>query len=306
MDESSEKSLGERASQQPQDAQTPGKGSVDEPAAATGAPPQAEPAAGNADERKLPVVWSPKLDAGEETAEEPQADADEQISSSADEAMKEEPAAAAAALPRTSRFALLAASVALAAALGSFVGSLSASGIAQLWPSTAAKPGLAEASASPARKAELAELAALKANLDGATRGANSQFAKLADRLDRIERAELDPAAKIAHIADAFDRLEKRTAAAAAAAASPAPETTGSIASNPPPASEAKQPDKVLHDWIVQDVRGNRALVESRYGGVFAVVAGSVLPGLGRVETIKRQGREWIVVTERGIISSEP
>lgn len=303
MDESSEKSLGERASQQPQDAQTPGKGSVDEPAAATGAPPQAEPAAGNADERKLPVVWSPKLDAGEETAEEPQADADEQISSSADEAMKEEPAAAAAALPRTSRFALLAASVALAAALGSFVGSLSASGIAQLWPSTAAKSGTAEANAAPARKAELAELAALKANLDGATRGANSQFAKLADRLDRIERAEFDPAAKIAHIADAVDRLEKRTAAAAA---SPAPETTGSIASNPPPASEAKQPDKVLHDWIVQDVRGNRALVESRYGGVFAVVAGSVLPGLGRVETIKRQDGEWIVVTERGIISSEP
>lgn len=303
MDESSEKSLGERASQQPQDAQTPGKGSVDEPAAATGAPPQAEPAAGNADERKLPVVWSPKLDAGEETAEEPQADADEQISSSADEPMKEEPAAAAAALPRTSRFALLAASVALAAALGSFVGSLSASGIAQLWPSTAAKSGTAEANAAPARKAELAELAALKANLDGATRGANSQFAKLADRLDRIERAEFDPAAKIAHIADAVDRLEKRTAAAAA---SPAPETTGSIASNPPPASEAKQPDKVLHDWIVQDVRGNRALVESRYGGVFAVVAGSVLPGLGRVETIKRQDGEWIVVTERGIISSEP
>lgn len=303
MDESSEKSLGERASQQPQDAQTPGKGSVDEPAAATGAPPQAEPAAGNADERKLPVVWSPKLDAGEETAEEPQADADEQISSSADEAMKEEPAAAAAALPRTSRFALLAASVALAAALGSFVGSLSASGIAQLWRSTAAKSGTAEANAAPARKAELAELAALKANLDGATRGANSQFAKLADRLDRIERAEFDPAAKIAHIADAVDRLEKRTAAAAA---SPAPETTGSIASNPPPASEAKQPDKVLHDWIVQDVRGNRALVESRYGGVFAVVAGSVLPGLGRVETIKRQDGEWIVVTERGIISSEP
>ena len=301
MDESSEQSPGERASQQGDDAQTPGKEPVEE-SAATGAAPQPQAAAGHADERKLPVVWSPRLDAGEETAEEPQADAHEDISSSADEPMKDEPAAAA--LPRTSRFALLAASVALAAALGSFVGSLSASGIAQLWPAAAAKPGIAEA-ANPAqvRKAELAELAALKANLEGATRGANSQFAKLADRLDRIERAELDPAAKLAHIADAVDRLEKRTAAAAAP---PAPETTGSIAPNPPPAAEAKQPDKVLHDWIVQDVRGNRALVENRYGGVFAVTAGSVLPGLGRVETIKRQDGEWLVVTERGIISSEP
>ena len=305
MDESSDKSAGERASPQPDDAQTPGKESVDESAAATGAAPQPQAAAGNADERRLPVVWSPKLDAGEDTAEEPQADAHEDISSSADEATKEEPAAAAAAaLPRTLRFLLLAASVALAAALGSFVGSLSASGIAQLWPSAAAKPVMAEANAAQARKAELAELAALKANLEGASRGANSQFAKLADRLDRIERAELDPAAKIAHIADAVDRLEKRTTAAAA---SPAPETTASIASNPPPASEAKQPpDKVLRDWIVQDVRGSRALVENRFGGVFAVMAGSVLPGLGRVETIKRQDGEWIVVTERGIISSEP
>jgi len=291
MDESSEQNPGERASQQGEGAQTPGKESVDEAAEAT-------------DGRRLPVVWSPKLHAGEETAEEPQADAHEDMSSSADEPAKEEPATAA--LSRTSRFALLAACVALAAALGSLVGSLSASGIAQLWPAAAAKPGIAETNAAQARKAELAELAALKANLEGASRGANSQFAKLADRLDRIERAELDPAAKLTHIADAVDRLEKRTAAAAAAPASPAPETTGSIAPNPPPASEAKQPDKVLRDWIVQDVRGNRALVENRYGGVFAVTAGSVLPGVGRVETIKRQDGEWLVVTERGIISSEP
>jgi hypothetical protein len=291
MDESSEKNLGERASQQGEDPQMPGKEAIEEP----------QSAAGNAEEHKLPVVWSPKLDAGEEAAEQAQAGAHEEISSSADEAGKEEPgaaAAAAAALPRAPRFVLLAASVALTAALGSFVGSLSASGIAHLWPSTAATPGVA----APARKAELAELALLKANLEGATRGANSQFAKLADRLDRIERAEIEPAAKIAHIADAVDRLEKRTAAAAA---SPAPETTGSIASNPP-ASEAKQPDKVLRDWIVHDVRGNRALIENRYGGVFAVMAGNVLPGLGRVETIKRRDGGWVVVTEHGIISSEP
>lgn len=66
----------------------------------------------------------------------------------------------------------------------------------------------------------------------------------------------------------------------------------------------AKPPDKVLPDWIVQGVQDGRALVENRYGGVFDVAAGSVLPGLGRVETIKRQDGEWIVVTARGLITS--
>ena len=161
----------------------------------------------------------------------------------------------------------------------------------------------------PSLKAELADLASLKANLDNATRSANGQFAKLADRLDRVERAEAEPATKISHIADAVDRLEKRSAAAAAL-----PEITGSIAANqpaaapaptPPMASETKPPDRVLQDWIVQDVRGNRALVASRYGGMFAVAAGGFLPGLGRVETITRQDGRWVVVTARGVITSE-
>jgi len=51
-------------------------------------------------------------------------------------------------------------------------------------------------------------------------------------------------------------------------------------------------------------VQNGRALVESRYGGIFDVGAGSVLPGVGRVETVKRQGGQWIVITERGLITS--
>jgi hypothetical protein len=31
-----------------------------------------------------------------------------------------------------------------------------------------------------------------------------------------------------------------------------------------------------------------------------------MIPGLGRVETIKRQDGQWIVVTARGLISSSP
>ncbi len=215
----------------------------------------------------------------------------------------EEPAAAAPA--RSSRFALLVASLALAAGLGALVGSLSASGLAHLSPVAAAAPksGTAEANALQAVKAQLAELSALKTSLDGAARNANGQFAKIVDRLDRVERAQIEPAAKIAHMAEAIDKLEKKNVMAAASAA---PETTGAIPNKQPAApGEAKLPDKILPNWVVQDVRRGRALVENSSGGVFAVVAGSALPGLGVVESIKRQDGQWVVVTARGVITEQ-
>ena len=275
-----------------------------------------KPSDGKSAGSQLPVVWSPKLDAGEGMAEEFAA-ADRAASSSADEVIKDaagkptDSSGAASSPSQPSRFMLLAASVAIAAAVGALAGSLSASGFSYFMPGSGAHAHVADArtlQAVQAIKAELAELSTLKANLDNATKSANGQFAKLTDRLDRVERAEAEPATKLSHIAEAVDRLEKRSAAPAAAAALAAPETTGSIASNEPAAPaapEMKVPDRVLQDWIVQDVRGNRALVASRYGGMFAVAAGSILPGLGRVETIRRQDGRWVVVTGRGLITSE-
>ena len=223
-------------------------------------------------------------------------------SEAAEEPAAADGAAAVAAPARSSRFALLAASLALAAGLGAVVGSLSASGLAHLSLVAAApKSGMAEANALQAMKAELAELSALKASLDGTARNANGQFAKIVERLDRVERAQIEPAAKIAHMAEAIDRLEKKNVMAAASAA---PEMTGAIPNKQPAApAESKLPDKILQNWVVQDVRRGRALVENSSGGVFAVASGSVLPGLGLVESIKRQDGQWVVVTARGVIT---
>ena len=257
-------------------------------------------------EPKLPVVWSPKLDAEAAASEDLRhADAGEANSFFADTAAHDEagepnsPPAGDASLPRSRRFAMLAASIAAAAALGSFAGSFAAPSIAQLWSAGPAGTTLV-ANGPQAVKAELAELAALKASLDAAARNAGSQFARLADRLDHIERAQIEPSLKLARIGDAVDRLEKKNGLASAAG-SAAPETTGSIASPASPA-EAKLPDNVLSDWVVQDVRGGRALVQNRYGGMFEVAAGSVLPGLGRIEAVKRQDGQWVVVTAHGVI----
>ena len=262
---------------------------------------------GGSTEHKLPVVWSPKLDAGGGIEDEffdadplpPPPDGEAVYG----EAAKEEPSAAAApsAQPRSWRFAMLAATIAVAAAVGSFAGSLTGAGVGRLMPEAAPITNTADAgSILRAVKSELAELSAMKSNLDGSIRNANTQFVALAERLDRVERAATNPAAQLAHIAGAVDRLNKINAA---------PETTGSIAPmttapmTTPPA-EPKIVERIVEDWVVQDVRGDRALVEGRNGSLFEVGAGSILPGVGRVEAVKRQDGQWVVVTARGVITS--
>ena len=158
--------------------------------------------------------------------------------------------------PRPLRLAMMAASLATAAALGSFVGSLTAVGLTQFWLRVAPSSSSVAASDAQAPNAELAALSALKTYVEGATRNANNQFAKLADRLDRIERAQADPNAKVARIAEAVDRLEKERKSVMAAAAAPAaaaPETTGTVANNPSVQAEAK----ILPNWILHDEVGD-------------------------------------------------
>jgi len=307
MDESSQESSGERTSPEADHAKDPAiDANASGPAAFSGDAPARQAAEDSVGENgaaggRLPVVWAPRRDAGKAMGEDSAFGADETISPAADHTIKEGPAAtataaAAPAASRSLRLALLAATVALAGAFGAVAGALSASRLAHVWPAAATRSAQADAGGSQAMKAQVAELATLKANLDSATHGANSQLAKITERLDRIERAQGEPAAKLAHMAEAIDRLEKRGAAA--------PEVTGTIAAGEPPAAETKAPERVLPDWVVQDVRGGRALVESRYGALFAVAAGNVIPGLGRVETIKRRDGGWAVVTAGGTITS--
>ena len=227
---------------------------------------KAERAAAKLPEINLPMVVAPKLGAGE----------DEAMDQPAGEAADETPAAPV----HSTRFLMLAAAVAFAAAFGSFVGSVSGSGMARyLYPVEPASGVANTTDAMRELKLELADLSTIKADLDNASRSTTSQFTKLSDRLDR-----LDP----------------RTASA---------DITGSISAPasapvPPPPDAPKFTDRILQDWVVQEVQGGRALVENRYGGVFDIGAGSTLPGVGRVDQIKRQDGQWLVLTGRGTITS--
>jgi len=190
--------------------------------------------------------------------------------------------------PRLSRYALLVAGLALAAALGSFVGSLSISEFPRLRP-------------QPPAKFTISDSGAPQASLHAAATSINTRVAKIADRIERVEGAVNEQATKLIRVADAIDRLEKRSATAEL-------EGTGAITTNPvnQTPSESNINKQVLDDCIVQGVRHGRALVESRHGGVFVVRAGASLPDLGRVEAIKRRDGQWLVVTARGLITSGP
>jgi hypothetical protein len=298
------------------------KAAASEPAAA---PAQSQlpvnneaPAASAASDplKDLPVVEAPSLDGAqaEAPAAEPAAEPAQAKTPASIVAIARDPIndrtdetaaiefAAASPRPRSFRFALLAASIALAAGFGAFVGALATSGMARHEVADAQAQRTADArGAQQGPKAELAELNALKASLDAANRGANAQFAKISDRLASLERQQADPAAKLQRLAEAVDRLDKRAAAA--------PEITGSIAKPAEPAPAAAPPPAttahILNDWIVRDVRNGRALIESRYGGLFVVGSGASLPGLGRVESVRRQDGAWIVVTAKGTITSD-
>ena len=252
----------------------------------------------------------PKLDAGEGVADDfGHAAGCQAITSSSADTAQAEPGEAAPVpardtiLPRSLRLAMMAIPLAAAAAFGSFVGSLSATGLAQFWPRVAPSSQSVAASDAQAPNAELAAVSALKTSVEGEARNANNQFAKLADRLDRIERAQAEPIAKLARVTEAVDRLEKeRKGVIPAALAAAGPETTGTVPNAPSALAEAK----ILPNWILHGVRGNRALVENRHGDIFEITADSTLPGLGRVEGIKWQDGQWVVVTARGLITSAP
>ncbi|HET6378330.1 MAG TPA: YidB family protein [Methylocella sp.] len=62
---------------------------------------------------------------------------------------------------------------------------------------------------------------------------------------------------------------------------------------------------QLITNWVVRGVYGGIALVESPHGTI-EVAPGGIIPGAGRVLSIERRGRGWIVITSRGVVDSAP
>ncbi len=209
------------------------------------------------------------------------------------------------------RIAALAAVVALAAMAGALGGALATAGLTHVASDDVAASGNRAIEASIARIDS--DILSLKASLEHTSKLGMSQFNKTSDRLDKVEKAQIEPAAKLAKLSETVDKLRATPApapvpvAAAPAAPSASKEVTGSV--TPPTAAQASAaPPKVevarlptVEGWILRDVANGGALIEGRQG-VYEVYAGDPVPGLGRIDAIRRQDGRWVVVTSKGLI----
>jgi hypothetical protein len=72
------------------------------------------------------------------------------------------------------------------------------------------------------------------------------------------------------------------------------------------PAAASTRPEgsPVLSGWVVRSVYDGIALIEDRMGSAVEVEPGDYLPGLGRIESIRRHDGHWVVVTSKGLIAA--
>jgi len=185
---------------------------------------------------------------------------------------------------RHQRHALIALSMAIAAALGAVVGA-AASGVFS-------KPAMIdiaveENKATQQSVARLAkEITSLKASLDTANKSANSQIAKISERLGRENAgitSSITPPQTVAPPTQTWAPV-------------PSPKTPVAAESH-----ASRLP--IVENWSIREARDGYIYVQG-HGDIYQVVRGAPLPGLGPVEKIKRQDGRWLVVTPKGIIVS--
>jgi hypothetical protein len=188
--------------------------------------------------------------------------------------------------PRHKRYALLAASVTFAAALGAIIGAAASGGF-----SAPAKTDVAAIEENKAMQQSIArlgkEITTLRAGLEQANQSAHSQIAKISERLKQAST-------------EITGSISAPQTTAPAAAPLPQLRPPQQIATVEPATSDRSS---VLAGWRISDTRNGYVYVEN-HGEVYQVVLGAPLPGLGPVQSVRRQDGRWVVSTPRGIIVS--
>ncbi len=192
--------------------------------------------------------------------------------------------------PRHKRNAMLAASVGFAAALGAVAGALITAGF-----SKPAQPDLALIEENKAMQQSIArlgkEIGTLKVSLEQTNKSANLELTRISERLSRAA-------------AEVTGSLSKPQTVAVQPAPAPAPPPTPLPTPRPLPRVVAVEPpSNVLVDWTIWRVRNGSVFVAG-HGRVFEAFIGASLPGLGAVQSVKRQDGRWSVQTPKGIIVS--
>ncbi|MCW5693479.1 MAG: hypothetical protein KIT48_14055 [Pseudolabrys sp.] len=206
----------------------------------------------------------------------------------------------------------LAASVAIATAVGAIVGAYATGGFAPKPQVDAAAQE--ENKAMQQSVAKLGkEVTTLRANLDAANKRAQVQTASLEKKLhEQTERLKKEAA----EVTGSISAPQTTTAAAAAQPAAvhadvptprPAPSRVATANVTPPavPASVQQQPrPTIVRNWSIRGASNGYVYVEGQFGDIYQIVPGAPLPGLGPVESIRRLDGRWVVKTPKGIIVS--
>ena len=131
--------------------------------------------------------------------------------------------------------------------------------------------------------------------IDNAFAQVNSELQSLKMSAETAAKANAE---KVAKFKEAIEKMR----AADATGSIPLP-AVPTVVPAPVPGKSAPQIARLptIDGWVVRAVANGGALVEGR-GGVFEVHAGDPLPGVGRIDAIRRQDGRWVVVTSRGLI----
>ena len=160
----------------------------------------------------------------------------------------------------------LAAIVTIAAAVGAVGGSAATFGVGHFMP----KDQTAIAAAEQGRTLE-------------------SAIAKVNSEIAALKNAAATQATKLTKLNETTDKLR-------------AADSTGSIAPATSPATAPAIPRlPIVSGWVLRDLGEGVARVQGPFG-IFEVYPGDPLPGIGRVDAIRKQDGRWVVVTSRGLI----
>lgn len=152
--------------------------------------------------------------------------------------------------------------------------------------------------------AAMKRLDELAARFEKAKRDSSGSIAELTAKIDPFRQ---ETAARLQAVVERLDRLERRAEASPEPIARPAAAAAESRGRGRDSAgtAEATRTPPVIRGWILREVYDGVALVEGA-GGAIEVAPGETLPGAGRVKSIERKGKGWIVVTSRGVIDHGP
>jgi hypothetical protein len=131
-----------------------------------------------------------------------------------------------------------------------------------------------------------------------------------------VERSQRELLAKLDQLQERLERLERHFSGASSTGQAQPPGQSAATknvplplqASAPAIAGEAPKPTtaptqiKRIENWAVREVVDGIAILAGPRG-IIGVSSGDVVPGVGRVESISRHGRRWVVATSKGVIT---